>query len=102
MKNTDLSKKCRKMQLTINNPQKPATTTINRGLNTVEDTKNYIDETGLIKDGDYYCFSFEKGLKEATSHIHIFFCFKSPRYGKVIKDGCLTLHINIISQKSFS
>ncbi len=93
MKNTDLNKKCRKMQLTINNPYKPATTTVNKGLNTVEDTKNYINETGLIKDDDYYCFSFERGLKEATPHIHIFFCFKSPRHGKVIKEKFPSSHI---------
>lgn len=93
MKNTDLNKKCRKMQLTINNPQKPATTVSEKGLNNVEDTKNYIDETGLIKDGDYYCFSFERGLKEATPHIHVFFCFKSPRYGKVIKEKFPTAHV---------
>lgn len=97
MKNTDLNKKCRKMQLTINNPQKPVTTTINKGLNTVEDTKNYIDGTRLIKDGDYYCFSFERGLKEATPHIHIFFCFKSPRTGNSIKKYFPTCHIEFCS-----
>lgn len=81
------------MQLTINNPQKESTTNNNRGLNNVEDVKNYIDQTGLVKESDYYCFSFEQGLKEETLHIHVFFCFKSPRTGKSIKKYFPTCHI---------
>lgn len=92
MKNTDLNKKCRKMQLTINNPQKPATTTCNKGLTTVEDVKNYIDGTGLIKE-DYYCFAFEIGLKEETPHLHVFFYFNNAKIGTTIKKHFPTAHI---------
>lgn len=92
MKNTDLNKKCRKMQLTINNPQKEVTTINGKGLNNVEDVKNYMDGTGLIKE-DYYCFSFEKGLKEETPHLHIFFCFNNAKIGTTIKKHFPTAHI---------
>lgn len=92
MANTDLNKKCRKMQLTINNPHKETTTPCGRGFCTVKNVIDYIENSGLIKN-DYYCFSFEIGLKENTPHIHIFFCFKSPRYGKVIKEKFPTAHI---------
>lgn len=90
---TDLNKKSRKMQFTINNPQKETTTPQGKGLNTVKDVKDYIDGIGVVKEKDYYCFSFEKGLKEETPHIHIFFSFKSPRYGKVLKEFFPTAHI---------
>lgn len=93
MLSTDLNRKCRKMQLTVNNPQKETTTPEGKGLYNVEDVKNYIENTGLIKMNDYYCFGFEKGLKEATPHIHIFFCFNNPRHGKKIKEKFPTAHI---------
>ena len=40
MGNIDLEQRVRKMQLTINNPDKPTTTKHNMGLNTVDDVKN--------------------------------------------------------------
>lgn len=92
MKNTDLNKKCRKMQLTINNPFKEATTTQGKGLNTVKDVVDYIENTGLIKE-DYYCFSFERGLKEETPHLHIFFCFNNAKTGTTIKKHFPSAHI---------
>lgn len=92
MKNTNLNKRSRKFQLTINNPQKE-TTTVKGALNTVGDVKNYIEQTGLIKDKDYFCFAFERGLKEETPHIHIFFCFVNAKSGSVIKKHFPTAHI---------
>lgn len=91
--NTRLDRKAYKMQLTINNPQKENTTPQGKGLNTVEDVKNYIDTTKKLTDGDYYCLSFEIGLKEATPHIHIFFSFKNQRYGNTFKKLFPTAHI---------
>lgn len=111
---TDLSKKCRKMLLTINNPQAPGTrpddgvlipsAVLDGALNGDADAgksaialvMNYIDNSTIIKGktNAYYCFSLEVGGREHTPHIHIFFCFENPRYGNKIKQIFPTAHID--------
>lgn len=93
MAKIDLEQRVRKMQLTINNPDKKNTTKHGMGLNTVDEVKNYITGTNLVKEDDYYCFSFEIGLKEQTPHIHIFFCFKNAKKGKTVKKHFPTAHM---------
>lgn len=109
---TDLSKKTRKILLTINNPTKPETTP--KGCLIPEDimqdclngdekakeciiniVKQYIDSSTIVngKTGVYYCFTIEIG-KEGTLHIHIFFQFENPRLGNSIKKVFPTSHID--------
>jgi Putative viral replication protein. len=109
---TDLSKKCRKMLLTINNPDKNETTpkgwlintnAINCALNNDNEAKawiinhirEYIDNSDIVKGktNTYYCFSLEVG-KEGTPHLHIFFNFDNARYGNKIKKTFPTAHID--------
>ena len=109
---TDLSKKARKMLLTINNPDKEGTTPKGFLLdgNAIEDSqkgnedahkyivnavKTYIDGSDIVqgKTGVYYCFSMEVG-KEGTPHLHIFFRFENPRFGNKIKKIFPTAHID--------
>lgn len=109
---TDLSKRCRKMLLTINNPDKNETTpkgwlintnAINCALNgdneakewIVNAIKEYIDNSDIIKGktNTYYCFSLEVG-KEGTPHLHIFFNFDNGRFGNKIKKTFPTAHID--------
>lgn len=117
---TDLSKKTRKMLLTINNPDKNETTpkgwlidtnAINCALNgddeaknyIINAVKNYIDNSDIVKGktGVYYCFSVEIG-KEGTLHIHIFFWFENARYGNKIKKTFPTSHIDYCNGSSTS
>ena len=93
----DLEQRVRKMQLTINNPEKNNTTKHGIGLTTVDEVKNYIQGTGLVKEYDYYCFSFEIGLREKTPHIHIFFYFKNAKAGKTVKKHFPTAHVEYCS-----
>lgn len=109
---TDLTKKTRKMLLTINNPNKSETTpkgflfedaALNDCLRGVENAKqyiinnvkNYIDNSPLVKGktGVYYCFSLEVG-KEGTPHLHIFFNYENPRFGNSVKKIFPTSHID--------
>lgn len=117
---TDLSKRCRKMLLTINNPDKIGTIPdgwlINRNaiecaLNGDEKAKDYIINTvrkyinnsAIVKGktGVYYCFSVEIG-KEGTLHIHIFFWFENGRFGNKIKKFFPTAHIDYCNGSSNS
>lgn len=117
---TDLSKRCRKMLLTINNPNKNETTpkgwlidnnAINCALNGDDEAKNYIinavrnyiDNSDIVKGktGVYYCFSVEIG-KEGTLHIHIFFLFENGRFGNKIKKIFPTAHIDYCNGSSNS
>lgn len=112
--NTDLSKKSRKMLLTINNPYKDGTIPCNKALvpldmlqaaygghegakqAVIEAIRNYIDNSDIIKGKTetYYCFSVEVGDKGNTPHVHIFFCFSNPRIGNKIKQIFPTAHID--------
>ncbi len=112
-KETDLTKKNRKMLLTINNPQKVETTP-NGGIITEEilqdcingneqakvaaiaGLKNYIDNSKICvgKTSVYYCFSYEVGKKGETPHTHIYFEFENPRVGNTVKNVFPTSHID--------
>lgn len=117
---TDLSKKTRKILLTINNPDKEGTVpnsclfngiAMKEVLNGDEKNKDwiinsirkYIENTSIIKGktGVYYCFSLEIG-KEGTLHIHIFFWFENPRFGNSIKKFFPTAHIDYCNGSSSS
>ncbi len=79
---TDLSKKSRKMLVTINNP------TIG-----CDELHSFI-EKHIKGSSYYYCYSYEVGLKGQTLHVHIFLCFDNPRYGNTIKKIFPTAHID--------
>lgn len=112
-KETDLSKKSRKMLLTINNPFKEDTTpsgflfereALIDATNGNEQAKNYIvnriksyiDNSTIIKGKTsvYYCFTIEIGKKGETPHAHVFFCFENGRCGNSIKKIFPTSHID--------
>lgn len=117
---TDLSRKTRKMLLTINNPDKQGTTPngflveraaiedaikgVEKGQTyIVETVKNYIDGSDLIKGKTdvYYSFSMEVG-KEGTPHLHIFFKFENARFGNKVKKIFPTAHIDYCNGTSKS
>lgn len=112
-KETDLSKKSRKMLLTINNPQKEETTSkgflfeeiaLNDALSgneqakiyIIDRVKNYIDNSKIVigKTNVYYCFSLEVGKQGETPHLHIYLEFENPRVGNTIKGVFPTAHID--------
>lgn len=118
-KSTDLSKKARKMLLTINNPNKDGTIPSGALFNDnalldclngneqakayiVDNIKEYIDNSDIIKGktNTYYCFSLEVGETGQTPHIHIFFNFENPRFGNKIKKVFPTAHIDYCSGSS--
>lgn len=111
-KDTDLSKKNRKMLLTINNPDKEGnflnddivtTDMIQACINgndqakaaVIESLKNYIDNSSIIKGKTpvYYCFSLEVG-EQGTPHFHIYFQFENSRCGNTIKGFFPKSHID--------
>lgn len=67
--------RCRKWQLTINNP-------LENGY-THEKLKEILNK---FKGCIYYCISDEKGLKEETYHTHLYFVCKSAVKFSVIKE----------------
>jgi hypothetical protein len=59
---------------------------------TINNLKKYIESKVKC---DYFCYSYEIGLKEKTLHIHIFFYFKNPRAGNSLKKIFPTAHLDL-------
>lgn len=82
-----LQKRSRKWLLTINNPQ-----LLDENIYLFKNLCRYIEKE--IKP-DYYCYSFERGTKEGTLHIHIFLYFNNARTGSSLKKKFPTAHIDL-------
>ena len=73
--------------LTINNPDM-----LDESIYSYDSLKKYIESKVKC---DYFCYSYEIGLKEKTLHIHIFFYFKNPRAGNSLKKIFPTAHLDL-------
>lgn len=73
--------------LTINNPDM-----LDESIYSYDSLKKYIESKVKC---DYFCYSYEIGLKEKTLHIHIFFYFKNPRSGNSLKKIFPTAHLDL-------
>lgn len=83
----ELNKRSRKWMVTINNPQ-----TLDESVYAFDKLSLYINKE---INCDYYCYSYEEGIKEHTLHIHIFLYFKNARSGNSIKKVFPTAHLDM-------
>lgn len=65
---------------------------LDESIYSYDSLKKYIESNVKC---DYFCYSYEIGLKEKTLHIHIFFYFKNPRSGNSLKKIFPTAHLDL-------